>query len=318
MRRLQIHLMLAMSALWFVAVSAIAADTPSSDRTLDWQQTETMLTLMHGDRMVWQHVHDRRVGKPFMRIGLLDGTELTRPWPIPDDYPKRDHTWHRALWWSWKWIDGVNYWEQHQEGTEPVDVRVQALDDHSAKIVLTIHYHQPDRPPVVKETRTISVSPPDDGGNYHVDWTAEFTAAGDQPVVFGQNSYGGLAIRFSALCCGDSGAGRPAWVFRDDQGRENQTNDRQARWVAYSGQTPSERAAAVAVFDHPENPRHPAFWQLRNQYPYLNPSLTCKESFTLEKDRALTLRYRIAIFDGPATPETIEQAWQSFVEENRY
>jgi hypothetical protein len=160
MRRLQIHLMLAMSALWFVAVSAIAADTPSSDRTLDWQQTETMLTLMHGDRMVWQHVHDRRVGKPFMRIGLLDGTELTRPWPIPDDYPKRDHTWHRALWWSWKWIDGVNYWEQHQEGTEPVDVRVQALDDHSAKIVLTIHYHQPDRPPVVKETRTISVSPP--------------------------------------------------------------------------------------------------------------------------------------------------------------
>jgi hypothetical protein len=46
--------------------------------------------------------------------------------------------------------------------------------------------------------------------------------------------------------------------------------------------------------------------------------LTCKESFTLEKDRALTLRYRIAIFDGPATPETIEQAWQSFVEENRY
>jgi hypothetical protein len=211
----------------------------------------------------------------------------------------------------------VNYWEQHQEGTDPVDVRVQTFDDHSANIILTIHYHQPDRPPVVKETRTISVSPPDAVGNYQIDWTAEFTAASAQPVVFGQNSYGGLAIRFAAECCGNSEAGRPAWIFRDDQERINQTNDRQARWVSYSGQTPSGQDAAVAVFDHPENPRHPAFWQLRNQYPYLNPSLTCRDSFTLEPDRTLVLRYRIAIVDGPTSPEKIEELWKSFVQERR-
>jgi hypothetical protein len=317
MRRLPIRLMFTMLALLFVATPVVAADLPSADRTLAWQQTETTLTLMHGERMVWQHVHDRRTGKPFMRFGLLDGTELTRPWPIPDDYPKSDHSWHKALWWSWKSIDGVNYWEQHQEGTDPVDVRVQTFDDHSANIILTIHYHQPDRPPVVKETRTISVSPPDAVGNYQIDWTAEFTAASAQPVVFGQNSYGGLAIRFAAECCGNSEAGRPAWIFRDDQERINQTNDRQARWVSYSGQTPSGRDAAVAVFDHPENSRHPAFWQLRNQYPYLNPSLTCRDSFTLEPDRTLVLRYRIAIVDGPTSPEKIEELWKSFVQERR-
>jgi hypothetical protein len=39
--------------------------------------------LNHG-RVVWQSVHDKRLGKPYIRFGLLDGTELTRPWPVPN------------------------------------------------------------------------------------------------------------------------------------------------------------------------------------------------------------------------------------------
>ena len=72
----------------------------SGDRDFTWHQTETSVALLNHGRVVWQHDHDRKVGKPYMRVGLLDGTELTRPWPFPADYPKRDHTWHRALWWS--------------------------------------------------------------------------------------------------------------------------------------------------------------------------------------------------------------------------
>ena len=299
-----------------VALSAMVPDAVAqrveTTSTLSWRQTDTSLSLMNGNEMVWQHVHDRQVGKPFMRFGLLDGTELTRPWPYAKGYPKNDHPWHRALWWSWKTIDGVNYWEQHQKGTDPVDVQIEAAVDFSAKIVLTIHYHQPGQPPVVKETRTISISPPDANGGYHIDWAATFSSATGNTVEFGQNSYGGLALRFSADCCGNSESNRPVWVFRDDQGRENRTNNQQAPWVAYSGQTPNGKTACVTIFDHPGNPGHPAFWQLRNQYPYLNPSLTCKGAYELKADKPLRLRYRIAVQDGEPIWAKVEESWKAY------
>jgi hypothetical protein len=307
-RRLLVSALIALSAI----LPAAVAQRIETNSTLSWRQTDTSLSLMNGNQMVWQHVHDRQVGKPFMRFGLIDGTELTRPWPYAKEYPKNDHQWHRALWWSWKAIDGVNYWEQHQEGTDPVDVQIEAAADFSAKIILTIHYHQPDQAPLVKEVRTISISPPDANGSYQIDWVATFFAVAGKAVEFGQNSYGGLALRFSADCCGDSESNRPAWVFRDDQGRENGTNNQQARWVAYSGQTPNGKMACVAIFDHPGNPGHPAFWQTRSQYPYLNPSLTCKEAYELKADQPLRLRYRILVKDGEPIWPKMENAWKAY------
>ena len=160
-------------AITFVTTLVAASPTPGQTQPdLSWRQTETSIALLNHGRIVWQHVHDRKVGKPFMRIGLLDGTELTRPWPFTPDYPKSDHTWHRALWWSFKAIDGVNYWEAHQRGTDPVEVTVKTNDDGSATIDLTIAYHVPDAPPVVMERRVISVSAADASS-----WAASASAA---------------------------------------------------------------------------------------------------------------------------------------------
>lgn len=251
---------------------------PSAARDFSWQQTGTSLALLNHGRMVWQHVHDRAIGKPFLRFGLLDGTELTRPCPMPPGYPKSDHTWHRALWWSFKAIDGVNYWEQHQQGTDPVEVKTTQKDDGSARIELTIDYHLPDEDPVVREQRTICITAPDVAGAYLIDWQATFTPAADKDVVFNQNSYGGFALRLAAECCGDAAAGVPAWTFLDSEGRLN-SNGQQARWVVYRGTAANGEDAAVAIFDHPDNPRHPSWWQTRNHYPYLNPSFTCKEDY---------------------------------------
>jgi hypothetical protein len=296
------------------------AETPEGSETLrqakpdfTWEQTDTCLALLNHGRVVWQHVHDRKIGKPYMRIGLLDGTELTRPCPFPKDYPKRDHTWHRALWWAWKAINGVNFWEQNQTGTEPVKVTSEQSDDGAARIDLTIAYHQPDQPPVVTEHRVITVGKPDATGSYHIDWQASFTPAGEADVVFNKNSYGGMAIRLAAECCGDEAAGRSAWEFFDSEGHAN-SNGQRARWVAYGGTTPDGQAAAVVMFDHPENPRHPSWWQTRSHYPYLNPSFTCKEHYTLAAGESLTLRYRILVHQGPADKETMQQQWKAFAD----
>ncbi len=287
--------------------------SPSAEMDLSWRQTDTSIALLNHGRVVWQHVHDKKVGKPYMRIGLVDGTELTRPWPFPKDYPKADHTWHRALWWSFKAIDGVNYWEENQQGTEPVEVRILHNQDGSARIVTAIEYHLPNQPAVVIEKRVIAVGAPDATGTYLIDWQATFTPAGKDDVVFNRNSYGGLAIRMAAECCGDVAAGKPAWTFLDDEGREN-SNGKTARWVAYRGTAPNGRAAGIAIFDHPDNPRHPSPWQTRSHYPYLNPSFTCREDYTLKASESLTLRYGVLVHHGPADKERLEHHWKAFAD----
>jgi len=280
-------------------------------RDFSWRETEASLALMNHGRMVWQHVHDRKIGKPYMRIGLIDGTELTRPCPFPKGYPKSDHTWHRALWWSWKAINGINFWEKNQPGTDPTEVEITHHDDGSAQIDLTIAYHLPDEPPLVVEKRVITVSAPDKSGAYHINWQATFTPGGKDDVVFNRNSYGGMALRMAAECCGDPAAGKQPWSFLDSEGRAN-CNNQTARWVNYSGTAPNGRPASVAMFDHPDNPRHPSWWQSRSRYPYLNPSFTCKEDYTLPAGRSLTLRYRILVHQGAVDTERLEQAWNAF------
>lgn len=276
-----------------------------------WRQTRASIALLNHGRVVWQHVHDRKVGKPYMRIGLVDGTELTRPWPIPKGYPKSDHTWHRALWWSWKAIDGVNYWEENQQGTEPAEVEITRNEDGSARIDAIIAYHLPDRPPVVIEKRVITVGAPETTGTYLIDWRATFAPADEKDVVFNRNSYTGLAIRMAAEFCGDAAGGRPAWTFFDSQDQAN-SNGRTARWVAYRGSASNGQAACIAIFDHPDNLRHPTWWQTRSQYPYLNPSFTCKEDYTLEAGKSLTLRYGILVYHGLADKEKLQRRWRSF------
>jgi hypothetical protein len=291
--------------------SATGPRPRSAEPKLSWRRAQTSIALLHRGRVVWQHVHDRKIGKPYMRIGLLDGTELTRPWPIPKGYPKSDHTWHRALWWSWKAIDGVNYWEENQQGTDPVKVEIAANKDGSAGIHATLAYHQPGKAPVVTEERRVDVSAPDKTGSYLITWQATFTAAGKKDVVFNRNSYGGLAIRLAAECCGDPARAKPAWTFLDSEKRRK-CNGRAARWVAYFGTAPNGRAAGVAIFDHPDNPRHPSWWQTRDNYPYLNPSFTCKEDYRLPAGKSLTLKYGVLVHQGAATHETFNRAWKRF------
>lgn len=298
-----------------VTTVAALAETPRTSAKPDfrWRQTPTSIALMNHGHVVWQHVHDKRIGKPYMRFGLMDGTELTRPCPIPVGYSKADHPWHRALWWSWKAINGVNFWEENQTGTEPVEVDVTTENDGSARIDLTIAYHLPDQPPVATEQRTITVSAPDATGTYSIDWQATFVAAGDADVVFNQNSYSGLALRLAAEFSGDAAAEKPAWTFVDSQGRTN-SNDQTARWVNYRGTAPNGRPAGVAIFDHPTNPRFPTWWQTRDHYPYMNPSFVCKEGFRLASGQSLNLRYQILVCDGVADPQRLERAWKVFAD----
>ena len=278
-----------------------------------WHQTATTLALRNGEKTVWQLVFDPQQPKTYFHpLATLEGEVLTA-------FEPPDHRWHRGLWWSWKFINGVNYWEEdptthHSDGVnELTGASVKPGADFSARAELRFSYHLPGKPPVMTETRRLSISQPDAAGRYAIDWTSEFTAT-DAPVKLDRTpplhqggvnygGYAGLSLRFPP--------GITGWSYRTSEGQTSAAtaNGQPARWVDLSGP-----AAGIAVFDHPGNLRHPSPWYLFDapSLLYFSPALLFNDPLELAAHKTLKLTYRVLVHSRPMSAAQLESAWKSF------
>ncbi len=297
---------------------AAAGEAGASANTNDlrWKRGQGSLALLKGDRIVWQYNYRKDDTKPcFHPVAALDGTVLTELSPA-------DHPWHRALWFAWKFINGVNYWEESRETgrsdgvTEILETKALPLADHSCVITQRLSYHLPGEKELLSEKREIKVGAPAADGSYPIDWKAVFIAA-DAPVVLdrtprpGENDgkphggYAGFSIRTAKETVG--------WEMRDSQGRINDAiHGQPAEWVLMSGKSGNGREVGVAIFDHPANPRHPSPWFIVTRMPYFSPALLFNEAMTLKPHETLTLRYRVLLLSGPASNERLEREMKGF------
>jgi hypothetical protein len=296
----------------FLALAAaLSLSASAAERALDWQATDTSLALRNGSNTVWELVFDPRQPKTYFHpLATLDGTVLTA-------FRPPDHVWHRGLWWSWKFINGLNYWEEDKQTgrsqgvNELTAAKITTNADYSARAELAISYHPPDQPPVLTEARILAISAPDERGCYRIDWTSVFTA-GDAPVKLDRTppakkggvswgGYAGLSLRFPP--------GIKDWAFLNSAGHQGaaEGNSEPARWVDFSGP-----AAGIAVFDHPANLRHPSPWYLNEQLPYFSPALLYNEPLELAPKQELKLRYRILVHPGRLVADELDREGESF------
>ena len=80
---------------------------PAAAAELAWKQTPSTLALLDGKTVVWQFHYAKGESKPYFHPLTVAGSL-----PLTDFRPP-DHPWHRAFWFSWKLIDGLNYWEEY-------------------------------------------------------------------------------------------------------------------------------------------------------------------------------------------------------------
>ena len=270
----------------WASTGKVSAPTGKSEFT--WQQTNGSLALLNHGETVWKLNFAEPDGKPFFHpLRLLDGTELTRLRP-------KDHPWHLGLWWSWKFINGVNYWEldrktgRYEGATEIVRVRAMPNPDHSARVEMELSYHLPQQAPVLTEKRLLVVSAPDEQGNYAIDWDSTFVVGAqdvklDRTPILGQpggqswGGYAGLSVRLPEAA--------KKWTFT------GAANGQHGDWVDFSRPT----GGGVAIVDSPKNPRHPSLWYLIQNMPFFTPAFLYKEPYALPSGKSLTLCYRVVI-----------------------
>jgi type 1 glutamine amidotransferase len=307
-------------ALGDLKADATPSDAKPKTDKLTWKKTDETLALLNGDKVVWQFNYDRGKGvKPcFHPVSLLDGTVLT--WFRPPD-----HTWHRAVWFSWKYINRVNYWEEDRKTglgkglTEITSTKITPADDHSAKIEMTLSYHPPKKPAVLTEKRLITVSPPDDQGNYRIDWLCSFTAC-DEDVVLdrtppagqkGGKSWGGYAGLSARLAENLT----QFKVLNSESKQDAKAHGQKARWTDFSAVTPAGRPAGIAIFDHPSNLRYPTQWYISKKGPKKNNFSSAPlfdKPYTIGAGKTLTLKYRVLVHAGRGDIKPLDAEWKAF------
>ncbi len=292
----------------------LAAAAVSAQPEFAWKETPHSLALMRGEQVGWQFNYKKEEGKPYFHPVTIAGGD-----PVTDLRPA-DHVWHRAIWFSWKSINGLIYWEEDPKTgkspgeTELIDVKATPGRDFSARFELSLSYHPPGQPTVLAEKRIVEVSKPTADGAYYIDWLSTFTAGHadavlDRTPIAGEpngvswGGYAGLSLRLAPEL--------RSWQFSDGEGLVKETS-KQARWIAFSGPVKDGKSAAIVVLDHPHSFRHPTPWYLIQGMPYFSPAVLYRSPYTLPAAQSLTLKYRILLQPGVTDRDAIEKQWQAF------
>ncbi|MBM4089297.1 MAG: hypothetical protein FJ276_07695 [Planctomycetes bacterium] len=282
-----------------IAPSA-TADPPGWD--LKYRQTDSSIALCNGDSIVWQFTYSDGQPKSFFHpVSLPNGPVLT--WNEPPDHP-----WHHALWFSWKYINGINYWEPEANSSSPKgrtkwsNVRIDPQPDGKTVAQMHLDYCHPSDHVVLSEERTVTVSAPRADGQYAFDWKCAFTAVEPQvtldrtplpnePNGQAYGGYAGLSVRFSKELIERQAVSNLGPIdFNEGRFRGK------ANAVDYNGLIDGQ-PVGIAICDHPSNLNHPTPWYVicSAEMSYYSPAVICYEPHQMKAGDEFTLRYRVIV-----------------------
>ena len=236
--------------------------------------------------------------KPFCHpIRTPEGLEMTALSPL-------DHSWHRGLWFAWKFVNGVNYWEENQEvvGRQvtlaPPTVEAAADEGEAIRWVSDIAWRDlrdGTETTRLRERREIGCRIEDDG-TLVLDWrsvqTAQEAVTLDRTPFTTWGGYGGLFVRMTqALQKQDI-------VFHDGTVTDRPTGQTH-RWGAVRGQldTGKDNHAAFVFLPSPRNRRapEPFYGNARPFWNFFGPAPLFHEPLRLRAGETLRQAYRVLI-----------------------
>lgn len=299
-----------------VRLLALAALTNAAAWT--WQEDAGLLELRtSAGTPLWAFHWGSEATKPYVHpLTVGGGPSLTAVRPA-------DHPWHLGLWFSWKFINGVNYWEEDRATGRPAglttwtNVVIERFADGVATIALDLAYRPSTDPhAVLHEHRCLRFSAPTAEGGWTLDWDAEFTvvsarielAASPVNPARTAGGYAGLLCRVSTNLTD--------WRAVDDRGRVDLAiHGEPAGAVDVQGRV-AGRDVGIAILDHPSNPGSPCPWFLRldraQAYALSGPGILFSGPRTYEAGARWRLRYRVIAHPGAWTAERLRTEWDTF------
>lgn len=296
-----------------------AALSPAfAENTIGVTADESIVSVHAGRRHLLRYRCKNVPFKPYVQqLFSPAGVNVLRDAPA-------DHLHHHSLMFAVK-VNGVNFWEERpasgrQAHRDLIDVRTDVKTDvendkrhdtREASFTELIDWMNPDsQRSLLKELRTIEVRQATDLGATLLTWQSKFELpAGKKSAMLTGAHYHGLGMRFvKSMDTGGrftNAAGKPGTIFRDEERLVRAT------WCAYTANA-NGKTVTVAMFDHPQNPRHPATWfTMTKPFAYLSATLNLhKEPLKVASDKPLVLRYAVVLWDGRVETEQINRLYK--------
>ncbi len=307
------------------ALPAAEVRLDRTDNRIDvWVAGEPFTTFYFGGNATKPYLHPLRAA---------DGTIVTRGYPMETvEGEQRDHPHHRGVWFSHGAVNGVDFWANEQEQRSRSEKGVITLDKIVAvesagsegRIEAIFYWTDLAGKRLVAERRLMTFGR--SGEDNFVDFDITLTAEADS-VRFGDTKEGTFAVRMATeleeqhfRAKGIPRTGRI--VNAEGLSTEASTWGKRSAWVDYSGSIRG-KPVGVAIFDHPDNPKHPTYWHVRG-YGLFAANIFGEHDFhadegrdgsvTLSEGDDLRFRYRVLVHAGRTADLNLQSIYQAWVE----
>lgn len=327
------------SYAWMLIVSLISfgAAFGADDESVKLMQHGNTIEVSVGGKPFSTYYFGREAPKPYLHpLRTAQGTIITRGFPMIKNVPgeSHDHPHHRAMYFAHGNINGIDFWAEQPESRKQqtaggkyyasseelpkgrtVFRKLEEMKNgpDSATLRADFDLVGPDGKAIAEETQDYTFR--GDSRTRTIDCAFTIRAT-DGPVKMGDTKEGTFAIRVAhdltepkgrMLNSGGAAGEKKIWGKRAD-------------WVDYSGTVAGEKLG-IAIFDNPQNLRHPSTWHARGyglfavnpfgEHDFYNDPKR-DGSFTIEPGKSLTLRYRVLIHSGDAAEAHVAEAYKDY------
>jgi hypothetical protein len=267
------------------------------------------------------------VPRPFCYPLLGPGeAPMTRNWPMKNtEGEDHDHPHHRSLWFTHGAVNGVDFWSEAKGFGKIVHEKFGQVKSGKEGIIKSSNkWVASDGKIVCTDERTLRIYAPAKDNERMFDF--EITVhASNGDVTFGDTKEGSMAIRLNETMrskANKENAGKPTGHIVNSEGvRDDATWGKRAQWCDYYGPV-AGKTVGVAIFDHPQNPRYPTWWHVRDYGLFAaNPfgrhdfeKLDDKNAGNLvvPAGKSVTFRYRFVLHEGDEKQAGIAELYKKF------
>jgi hypothetical protein len=251
---------------------------------------------------------------------------MTRNWPMKSPPGEdHDHPHHRSLWFAHGSMNGQDFWSEAKNFGK--QVHDDFLEVNSGSDVGVIKERNKwvaaDGTVVCTDERTLRFYNPGSANERVLDFDITiFASNGD--LTFGDTKEGTMAVRLAETMRvtqpkGKKGDGH---IVNSNGVRDGQAWSKRANWCDYYGPVDG-KTVGIAMFDHPQNPRHPTWWHVRDyglfaanpfgQHDFEPGKEKNAGNLTVPAGKSITFRYRFYLHEGDEQQAKVAERYEQYV-----
>jgi methane monooxygenase PmoA-like len=319
--------------LSLLALIALGPTRQSAGASVEIKRDGDRIDVLIGGQPFTSYYFGAATAKPYVfPLRSAQGTVVTRSFPMASDIPgeDRDEPHQRAMYFAHGEINGYDFWgeaafprwSRHAASIFGRTV-FRKLDDmhggpESGALRAEFDLVTSDGQLLAAEVQAYTFTGDEDSRVIDCEFTVR---ANHGPVKIGDTKEGTFAIRVVKAL--ESPPGR--MVNSEGAIGEKAVWGKRADWVDYYGNVSGEDVG-IAVFDNPQNFRHPTYWHARHYGLLAANPFGVKEfthdrrqdgSYTIPAGESLTLGYRVFIHHGDYRQAQVAEAYRRYAESRR-